>query len=368
MSPDQPKPNPKGRGSHLHLPNRFEAVRTEPDFEQCEHDEELLAELDHCETEYFADQSQTVVSENNSPDISFRYSLNPYRGCSHGCSYCYARPTHEYLGFNAGLDFETRIMVKHDAAALLRAFLARPKWVPETIVMSGVTDCYQPAERRFGITRQCLEVALEARQAIGIITKNALVLRDLDLLREMASMDLVHVSISVTTLDAELARTMEPRTSTPAARLRAIRELSQAGIPVRVMAAPIIPSLNDREIPAILEAAAKAGAKAASYTLLRLPLTVKPVFLEWLERTQPLAREADRRFDPRHARRQTQQSEVRRAHARQRRNRGANLQNLPRLQDEAPSRRRIATLQSLGLPRPKRRERARCGCFDRPPR
>jgi len=291
MSPDQPKPNPKGRGSHLRLPNRFETVRTEPDFEQCVYDEELLAELDHCETEYFADQSQTVVSENDSPDISFRYSLNPYRGCAHGCSYCYARPTHEYLGFNAALDFETRIMVKHEAAALLRTFLSRPKWVPETIVMSGVTDCYQPAERRFRITRQCLEVALEARQAIGIITKNALVLRDLDLLREMASMDLVHVSISITTLDADLAHTMEPRTSTPAARLRAIRELSEAGIPVRVMAAPIIPGLNDREIPAILEAVAAAGARAASYTLLRLPLTVKPVFLEWLERTQPLARE-----------------------------------------------------------------------------
>jgi DNA repair photolyase len=291
MESDQPKPNPKGRGSHLRLPNRFETVRTEADFEQCEHDDELLAEFDRCETEYFADQSQTVVTENDSPDISFRYSLNPYRGCAHGCSYCYARPTHEYLGFNAGLDFETRVMVKHEAAALLRKFLSRPKWQPETIVMSGVTDCYQPAERQFRITRQCLEVALEARQAIGIITKNALVLRDLDLLREMASLDLVHVSISVTTLDADLARTMEPRTSTPAAKLRAIRTLAEAGVPVRVMAAPIIPGLNDREIPAILEAAAAAGAKAASYTMLRLPLTVKPVFLEWLARTRPLARE-----------------------------------------------------------------------------
>ena len=291
MPSDQHKPNPKGRGSHLRLPNRFETVRIEPDFEQCEHDEELLAELDRCETEYFADQSQTVVTENNSPDISFRYSLNPYRGCAHGCSYCYARPTHEYLGFNAGLDFETRVMVKHDAAALLREFLSRPKWQSETIVMSGVTDCYQPAERRFRITRQCLEVALEARQAIGIITKNALMLRDLDLLHEMATMDLVHVSISVTTLDAELARTMEPRTSTPAAKIRAIRTLSDAGVPVRVMAAPIIPGLNDREIPAVLEAASAAGAKSAAYTLLRLPLTVKPIFLEWLERAQPLARE-----------------------------------------------------------------------------
>lgn len=291
MSPDEPKPNPKGRGSHLNLPNRFEAVRLELNLEHCEHDEEFLDELDHCETEYFADQSQTVVTENDSPDVGFRYSINSYRGCAHGCSYCYARPGHEYLGFNAGLDFETRIMVKLDAPRLLRNFLARPKWTGETIVMSGVTDCYQPAERQFRITRGCLEVALEARQAIGLITKNALILRDLDLLGEMASMNLTHVSISVTTLDAALARTMEPRTSAPAARLRAVRELSAAGVPVRVMTAPIIPGLNDREIPAILEAAADAGAKSAEYVLLRLPLSVKPVFLEWLERTQPLARE-----------------------------------------------------------------------------
>ncbi|HEX3999860.1 MAG TPA: PA0069 family radical SAM protein [Pirellulales bacterium] len=291
MPRNSPKPNPKGRGSHLHVPNRFETVRLELDLEQCPYDEELLAELDRCKTEYFADQSKSVVTENDSPDISFRYSLNPYRGCSHGCSYCYARPGHEYLGFNAGLDFETRVMVKLEAPELLRQFLTRPKWTAETIAMSGVTDCYQPAERQFRITRGCLEVALEARQPIGIITKNALVLRDLDLLGQMASMNLAHVSVSITTLDAELARTMEPRTSTPAARLRAVRELSAAGVPVRVMTAPIIPGLNDREIPALLEAAADAGAKSAAYTLLRLPLTVKPVFLEWLERTQPLARE-----------------------------------------------------------------------------
>ena len=287
----QPKPDPKGRGSHLQPANGFERVRTEPDFEQCEHDEELLAELDSSTTQYFADQSRSVVSENDSPDISFRYSLNPYRGCLHGCSYCYARPTHEYLGFNAGLDFETRIMVKHEAAALLREFLARPAWRPETIVMSGVTDCYQPAERRFRVTRQCLEVALEARQPLGIITKNALVTRDLDLLREMAAMRLVHVFLSITTLDAELARSLEPRTSTPAARLRAIRELTDAGVPVRVMVAPIIPGLNDGEMPAILAAAGEAGARSAAFTLLRLPLTVRPVFQEWLERCQPLARE-----------------------------------------------------------------------------
>jgi DNA repair photolyase len=289
MSSAEPKPNPKGRGSHLNLPNRFEAMRLELDFEQCEHDDELLAELDHCQTEYFADESETIVTENNSPDVGFRFSINPYRGCSHGCSYCYARPGHEYLGFNAGLDFETRIMVKLQAPELLRKFLARPKWTAETIAMSGVTDCYQPAERQFRITRGCLEVTLEARQPIGVITKNALVLRDLDLLREMASMDLIHVSISITTLDAELARSMEPRTSTPAARLRAVRELSAAGVPVRVMTAPIVPGLNDRELPALLEAAAGSGAQSAEYTMLRLPLSVKPVFLEWLARERPLA-------------------------------------------------------------------------------
>ncbi len=271
--------------------NRFERVRLDDDFEQCADDEEFLASLGRVQTEYLPDRSQSVVSENDSPDISFRYSLNPYRGCSHGCSYCYARPTHEYLGFNAGLDFESRVLVKHEAAVLLREFLARPSWQPEVIVMSGVTDCYQPAERQFRITRQCLEVLLEARQPVGIVTKNALVCRDLDLLRELAVLRLVHVAVSVTTLDADLARTMEPQTSTPAARLRAIGELAAAGVPVRVMAAPIIPGLNDREIPAILKAAAEAGATSAAYTLVRLPLAVKPIFLEWLDRCQPLARE-----------------------------------------------------------------------------
>ena len=294
MSTDHLQPSlpaPKGRGANLRPPNRFESVRLEDDFEQCADDEDFLAEQGRVRTEYLPDRSQSVVTENDSPDISFRYSLNPYRGCSHGCSYCYARPTHEYLGFNAGLDFESRVLVKHEAAALLREFLARPSWQPEVIVMSGVTDCYQPAERKFRITRQCLEVLLEARQPLGIVTKNALICRDLDLLREMAALRLLHVAVSVTTLDADLARTMEPQTSTPAARLRAIGELAAAGVPVRVMAAPIIPGLNDREIPAILKAAAEAGALSAAYTLVRLPLAVKPIFLEWLDRTQPLARE-----------------------------------------------------------------------------
>jgi DNA repair photolyase len=200
---------------------------------------------------------------------------------------CYARPTHEYFGFNAGLDFETKIVVKENAPDLFRDFLNHPGWQPERITLSGVTDCYQPAERRFRLTRGCLEVAAEARQPMSIITKNALVVRDLDLLVELAGRRLVHVALSVTTLDAELARKMEPRTSTPAARLRAITALAGAGVPVYVLVAPIIAGLNDSEIPAILEAAKAAGAHSAGYQLLRLPLTVAPIFHEWLQREQP---------------------------------------------------------------------------------
>ncbi len=275
-------------GSHIDPPNRFERVRSEPDLEQVADDAEYLAGLTNRPIEYLDDASRTIVAENDSPDIPFRYSVNPYRGCIHACSYCYARPGHEYLGFNAGLDFETKIVVKRDAPKLLREFLGRPDWRGETIVFSGVTDCYQPAEREFRLTRGCLEVAAEARQPISIITKNSLVLRDLDLLAEMARDRLVHVNVSVTTLDAGLARDMEPRTSVPAARLRAVSELAAAGVPTRVMVAPVIPGLTDHEIPAILAAAAEAGARDARYTLLRLPLTVEPVFLEWLRRTRPL--------------------------------------------------------------------------------
>lgn len=275
-------------GSEIDPPNRFDKSHRELDLEHLEWDQEYLNTLDKRHVEYLTDVSKSIVSENNSPDIPFRYSINPYRGCQHGCSYCYARNSHEYLGLNAGLDFETKIFVKHDAPALFREFLARKNWQPEQITFSGVTDCYQPAERQFRLTRQCLEVALECRLPIGIVTKNALVLRDLDLLAEMASRRLAHVGISITTLDPELARSMEPRTSIPAARLRAIQMLSEANVPTRVMVAPIIPGLNDAEIPSILEAAKDAGALGASSILLRLPLTVEPVFREWLSRTQPL--------------------------------------------------------------------------------
>ena len=275
-------------GSMIDPPNRFDKVHHDADFEHLEWDQEYLDGRDKRKIEYLADASKSIVSENSAPDIPFRYSVNPYRGCAHGCSYCYARNSHEYLGFNAGLDFETKIVVKHNAPDLFRDFLAAESWQPEPITFSGVTDCYQPAEREFRLTRQCLAVALECRQPVSIITKNALVLRDLDVLQPLAAAGLVHVFLSITTLDAELARTMEPRTSIPDARLRAVRMLAQAGVPVGVMTAPIIPGLNDSEIPSVLEAAHEAGAKSAGYVLLRLPLTVEPVFREWLQRTQPL--------------------------------------------------------------------------------
>lgn len=280
-----------GRGSQIDPPNRFGQTYAVPDLEHVEHDAEYLEELRDIKTEYFPDASKSIVSENDSPDVPFRYSINPYRGCLHGCSYCYARPSHEYLGLSAGLDFETKIFFKPQAPKLFRDWLNRPNWLPETVVMSGVTDCYQPIEREHRITRGCLEVALEARLPIGIVTKNALVTRDIDLLSEMARFKLVRVALSVTSLDQELTKIMEPRTSSPQARLRAISELSAAGIPTVVMASPIIPGLNDSELPAILKAASEAGANYATYILLRLPLTVQPVFLEWLERCLPLKKE-----------------------------------------------------------------------------
>jgi DNA repair photolyase len=280
-----------GRGSAIRPPNRFTQTHLVPDWEQLDDDDVRQINPDRLPTQFLPDASKSIIAENNSPDVGFHYSINPYRGCEHGCAYCYARPTHELLGMDAGLDFETKVLVKHDAAALLRAELARPSWSGETIAISGVTDCYQPAERRFRLTRALIEVLLEARQPTGIITKNALVLRDLDLLAPMAALRLVHVTLSITTLDAQLARCMEPRTSSPPARLRAIAELSAAGVPTSVMVAPIVPGVTDREVPAILRAARDAGAQSAGYVLLRLPLSVQPVFLEWLARHYPTAKD-----------------------------------------------------------------------------
>ena len=239
------------------------------------------------ETRFYRDASRTILARNDSPDVGFDVSINPYRGCEHGCIYCYARPTHEYLGFSAGLDFETKIMVKEDAAVLLRERLMSPRWTPQPIAMSGVTDPYQPVERRLGVTRSCLEVLAAFRNPVSLITKNQLVTRDADLLAELAAHDAAAVAVSVTTLDRELQRVMEPRTSIPARRLDAIRALSEAGVPVRVMVAPVIPGLTDEEIPSILEAAADAGATRASYIMLRLPHGVKNLFSDWLEAHVP---------------------------------------------------------------------------------
>jgi DNA repair photolyase len=278
-----------GRGSSLEPKGRFAKLEFQRDLDALDQElEDLPAKV---ATEYFADDAQSIISENDSPDIPFRYSLNPYRGCEHGCSYCYARPTHEYFDLNAGIDFETRVFVKQRAPELFRDWLCRKGYRPEPVMFSGVTDCYQPIERHLRLTRQCLEVAVEAHQPIAIVSKNALVTRDLDLLSPLAAKRLAKVAISLTSLDQKLTRVMEPRTSSPEARLRAIRELSQAGVQVHVMLAPLIPGLTDHEIPALLKAAADAGALSASYILLRLPLTVEPVFLEWLERTHPQHRD-----------------------------------------------------------------------------
>ena len=276
-----------GRGASWSPANRFEKLHLDVN-------EADLVDVDLSEderparsTQFFRDASQTVISRNNSPDVGFETSVNPYRGCEHGCIYCYARPTHEYLGFSAGLDFESKIMVKTDAPQLLEAELSSPRWKPQVVVMSGVTDPYQPAERRFKITRGCLEVLAKFRNPVAIITKNRLVTRDVDLLGELASHDAAAVNISVTSLDPSLQRVLEPRTSSPAARLEAISTLRAAGIPVGVMVAPIIPGLTDQEIPKIVEACANAGAQFAGYTIVRLPWAVAPLFEKWLDEHFP---------------------------------------------------------------------------------
>ncbi len=287
----------KGRGAVENPANRFEHIRVEADRDAAEEEARAAAGEDGeagdpfdttgVATELLRDTSRSVISHNDSPDIPFSHSLNPYRGCEHGCIYCYARPTHEYLGFSAGLDFESRILVKEDAADLLRRELAAPRWEPDTLVMSGVTDPYQPAERRLRITRACLEVLAEARQPVGVITKNELVTRDIDLLSELARHQAARVFLSITTLDGDLARRLEPRASHPRNRLAAVSKLAAAGIPVGVMVAPIVPAITDHEIPRILEAAAAAGAQAAGFTVVRLPGAVAGLFEAWLERHFP---------------------------------------------------------------------------------
>jgi len=266
----------QGRGSPINPPSRFERIVWEPD-------PEFAPEEGAVETVFFDDPTRQILSTNDSPDVPFKTSVNPYRGCEHGCSYCFARPTHEYLGYSAGLDFETRIMVKRNAPALLRSELASKRWEPQVVVMSGVTDPYQPIEKKLEITRGCLEVLAEARNPVGVITKNHLVTRDIDHLAELARLQAARVFLSITTLDPALANRMEPRASTPEKRLEAVRKLTDAGIPVGVMVAPVVPGITDHEMPSILEAAAAAGASSAGFVILRLPWSVGPVFEAWLD-------------------------------------------------------------------------------------
>ena len=304
----------RGRGASWSPANRFEKLHvdlTDVDVVQCDrHPERSEAEsretaaspsdsttgfLDSARsdnvprspTQYFRDGTRTIITRNNSPDVGFETSLNPYRGCEHGCIYCYARPTHEYLGFSAGLDFESKIMVKTNAPELLRAELESPRWQPQTLVLSGVTDPYQPVERKLRITRGCLEVLAKFRNPVAIITKNHLVTRDVDILRQLAGCNAAAVNVSVTSLDPTLQQVLEPRTTSPQGRLYAIEQLRAAKIPVGVMVAPIIPGLTDHEVPNILDACAKAGAQFAGYTIVRLPWAVAPLFEHWLDEHFP---------------------------------------------------------------------------------
>lgn len=266
----------RGRGAASNPPNRFERLA-------------YVAEADGPDlgsaprTHFLRDSTRSLIVRNTSPDVAFDFGINVYRGCENGCSYCFARPTHEFLGFSAGLDFETRILVKEDAPELLRDELSARSWQPAVLGMSGVTDPYQPIERELRITRRCLEVLAECRNPVAVITKRHLVTRDADLLGELARHGAASVSLSITTLDPELQRRMEPRASTPARRLEAISVLAEAGVPVGVLVAPVIPGLTDHEIPRILEAASAAGASFASHVMLRLPHGVKELFAEWLE-------------------------------------------------------------------------------------
>ncbi len=238
------------------------------------------------ERQVFFDRTQTIINQvSKTADVPFDWTLNPYRGCEHGCIYCFARPYHEYLGFNCGLDFETKLMAKPDAPVLLKRELAAPKWKPQPIVMSAITDIYQPIEHEMRIARQCLEVLADCGQPVVTMTKSALVLRDTDLWQRLAAINAGRVTITLVTLDADLAQKLEPRATLPAGRLRAIRELTAAGVPVSVNIAPIIPGLTDVELPRILEAVAEAGARRAAWVLLRLPYQVKDLFLDWLKRS-----------------------------------------------------------------------------------
>jgi DNA repair photolyase len=270
----------RGRGSANNPANRFDKIDYVPD-------EEEISQGISLRTEYYKDASRSIIAYNDSPDVGFDASINPYRGCEHGCIYCYARPTHEYFGLSLGLDFETKIFVKENAPSLLRKELSSPKWKPQAIALSGNTDPYQPAERHFQLTRECLRVLSEFRNPVAIVTKNFLVTRDIDILKNLSEYGAALVAFSVTTLDPNLARAMEPRASQPEYRLKAIQKLSENSIPTMVMVAPVIPGLTDHEIPNIIRRAVDAGAEGAGYIMLRLPHGVKDLFQSWLETHYP---------------------------------------------------------------------------------
>ncbi len=276
MSDDMPRR--RGRGARANVPNQFERLHVEVDPGALDDEERRSVE-----TTYLRDPAASILSENESPDVPFTYSLNPYRGCEHGCPYCYARPSHEYWGLSAGLDFETKIFVKDEAARLLTERFQKNSWTPQPVALSGNTDPYQPVERELEITRSCLEVFLRHRNPVSIVTKSGLIRRDADLLAELAERNLVTVAVSLTSVDDTLAGKLEPRAARPSLRLRVIEELTDAGVPVSILVAPLVPGLNDEEIPAILKAAAERGAYGASYVLLRLPGPVEEIFVDWVE-------------------------------------------------------------------------------------
>ena len=279
----------KGRGATINIEGRFEIHAREATDDGWFQERE--DEVSHPKTMVAIEQAKSVISRHNSPDLGFSQSINPYRGCEHGCPFCYARPSHAYLGLSPGLDFETRITAKTNAAEMLRQELAKPSYKCETLVIGVNTDAYQPIERKYKVTRSILEVAHETHHPISLLTKSALIERDLDLLVPMARENLVHVTFTVVTLDREISRRLEPRTSAPPRRLEAMTRRSAEGIPVSVNVAPVIPFLTDSELEAILEACAAAGATGAGYTLLRLPWEVKPIFKDWLEKHYPLKAE-----------------------------------------------------------------------------
>src|ERR1700760_4791659 len=273
----------KGRGAQVNTHNKF--LKNKYVLDHIEGLDEPL--LENTTTQIFEETPKKIVSESNSPDLSHMFSINPYQGCEHGCLYCYARNMHEYFGFSAGLDFERKIIVKRNAAELLEQYFNKTNYEPVAILLSGNTDCYQPIERKLKITRSLLQIFLQYKNPVSIITKNNVILRDLDILSEMGKMNLVHVNVSITSLNEQLRQKLEPRTVTATGRLGVIQKLSEQGIPVRVMAAPIIPGLNRSELPAIIKAAADRGALGAGFTIVRLNGSIAEIFTDWIRKAFP---------------------------------------------------------------------------------